>query len=297
MVHIGLSLMGDRKMHYAGAIIGPPRVGKSTALNLANLTCGISEGEYAGKTLFNPDLEGKRTRYMQNKKRIVCIDELPVAALRNEETVKNMMAHSGVEMRGMMRDEELDNRWKPKIFMAMNEKPEYKDTSGAIKERIVPLMVSETRPKDQRDLNLIDKTKMELGGFASSCIRLAQAALKRGYYPLSGAMKAVINEMEAANNPLKSFIQEKCILDTEGFVFISVLHTQYSAYCEDARNIPLAKAKMSNELTQMGKGIIQKKKRNPDNGYLSLIRRSSRRKLTCEMNALEDGLNAYPALP
>jgi hypothetical protein len=31
--------------------------------------------------------------------------------------------------------------------------------------------------------------------------------------------------------------------------------------------------------------------------FLSLIRRSSRRKLTCEMNALEDGLNAYPALP
>jgi len=30
---------------------------------------------------------------------------------------------------------------------------------------------------------------------------------------------------------------------------------------------------------------------------LSLIRRSSRRKLTCEMNAFEDGLNAYPALP
>jgi phage/plasmid-associated DNA primase len=204
MVHIGLSLMSDNKMHYSGAIIGPPRVGKSTALDLANITCGISEKEYAGKTLFNPDLEGKRTRYMQNKKRIVCIDELPVAALRNEETVKNMMAHSGVEMRGMMRDEELDNRWRPKIFMAMNEKPEYKDTSGAIKERIVPLMVGSTRPKDQRDLQLLDKMKPELGGFAASCIRLALAALKRGYYPLSGAMKAVINEMEAANNPLKT---------------------------------------------------------------------------------------------
>ena len=173
MVHVGLSLMADTKMAYAGAIIGPPRVGKSTALNLANLTCGISEGEYAGKTLFNPDLEGKRARYMQNKKRIVCIDELPAETLRNEETVKNMMAHSGVEMRGLMRDEALDNRWKPKIFMAMNEKPEYKDTSSAIKERIVPLMVSGTRPKDQRDLDLIDKMKPELGGFAANTVNLS----------------------------------------------------------------------------------------------------------------------------
>jgi hypothetical protein len=30
---------------------------------------------------------------------------------------------------------------------------------------------------------------------------------------------------------------------------------------------------------------------------LSLIRRSSRRKLTCEINAFEDGLNTYPAFP
>ena len=263
MVHIGLSLMEDAKMHYADAIIGPPRVGKSTALDLANLTCGLEEKKYAGKTLFNSDLEGKRARYMQNKKRIVCIDELPVAALRNEETVKNMMAHSGVEMRGMMKDEELDNRWRPKIFMAMNERPEYKDTSGAIKERIVPLMVSATRPKDKRDLQLIEKMKPELGGFAASCIRLAQAALQRGYYPLSGFMKAIINEMEAANNPLKSFIQEECILDPEGFMFTDELYDLYKPYCTSANNIPLAKYKMSNELTQMGKGITQKRKRNP----------------------------------
>ena len=281
-------------MHYAGAIIGPPRVGKSTALNLANLTCGISEGEYAGKTLFNPDLEGKRTRYMQNKKRIVCIDELPVAALRNEETVKNMMAHSGVEMRGMMKDEELDNRWKPKIFMAMNEKPEYKDTSGAIKERIVPLMVRDTRPKEERDLFLLKKMKPELGGFAASCIRLAMAALNRGYYPLSGAMKQVINEMEVANNPLKSFVQDKCVLDPNGFVFTDALHTLYTAHCKDALNIPLAKYKMSSELTQMGKGIIQKKKRNPDNGYsvergLAGIRLRTGEDPQTEDDAFEDG--------
>ena len=263
MVHIGLSLMADTKMHYAGAIIGPPRVGKSTGLNLANLTCGISEGEYAGKTLFNPDLEGKRARYMQNKKRIVCIDELPAETLRNEETVKNMMAHSGVEMRGLMRDETLDNRWKPKIFMAMNEKPEYKDTSSAIKERIVPLMVSGTRPKDQRDLDLIDKMKPEVGGFAASCIRLAHSALKRGYYPLSGAMKQVLNEMETSNNPLKSFIQADCILDPSGFIFTDELYELYKAYCTPAGNKPLGKSKMSKELCEMGKGIKQKSRRNP----------------------------------
>ena len=264
MVHIGLSLMADTRMHYAGAIIGPPRVGKSTALDLANMTCGISEKEYAGKTLFDTDLEGKRTRYVQNKKRIVCIDELPADTLRNEENVKNMVAHSGVEMRGMMRDDEASNKWKPKMFMAMNEKPEYKDTSGAIKERIVPLMVSATRPKGERDLYLIDKMKPELGGFAASCIRLAKAALKRGYYPLSETMKLIINEMETSNNTLKQFIEEQCILDPgpEGFIFLEELYQKYKDFCEPP-NKPVGKRKMGNELCEMGKGITQKKKRNP----------------------------------
>ena len=113
IAHTGLSLIGDMLMHYAGILYGPPRSGKSTLLNLTNVVCGVEDGDYAGYTLFSPDLEGKRARYTRNRKRVVCIDELPVEALRHEETVKNMTAHSGVEQRGIGRDEEEGNKWRP----------------------------------------------------------------------------------------------------------------------------------------------------------------------------------------
>ena len=79
-------------------------------LNLTNVVCGVEDGDYAGYTLFSPDLEGKRARYTRNRKCVVCIDQLPVEALRHEETVKNMTAHSGVEQRGIGRDEEEGNK-------------------------------------------------------------------------------------------------------------------------------------------------------------------------------------------
>jgi len=263
MVHIGLSLIGDTKMHFACAIIGAPRTGKSVGLNLANMTCGIEEGRYSGKTLFDTDLEGKRVRFMQNKKRIVCVDELPAETLRNEETFKNMTAHSGVEMRGMYKDDEISNRWGPKILMAMNERPEYKDTTGAIKERLVPLLVGETIARENRDIHMVLRFVPELGGFASSCIRLAKASLKNCFYPLSASMKQTINSMAKANNPLKSFLHEECMLDSQGFIVTHTLYERYKAYCLESGNKPLSKAKMSNELVEMKKGIYRKKDRNP----------------------------------
>jgi putative DNA primase/helicase len=280
MVHIGLSLIGDTKMHFACALIGAPRTGKSKALDLANLTCGIEEGQYSGKTLFDVELEGKRTRFIQNKKRIVCVDELPAESLRSEENFKNMTAHSGVEMRGICKDDELKNRWGPKIFMAMNERPEYKDTTGAIKERLVPLLVGETIPKEKRDIHMGGRFAPELGGFASSCIRLAKAALKIGYYPLSGTMKQTINAMAMANNPLKSFIDEQYIIDlTAPIMFTSDLYKEYKEYCTESGNKPLGKAKMSSELVEMRRGITHKRERNTfkenkvDRGLLGLRHR------------------------
>ena len=69
--------------------------------------------------------------------------------------------------------------------------------------------------------------------------------------------------METSNNPLKSFIQADCTLDPNGFIFTDELYELYKAYCTPAGNKPLGKSKMSNELSEMGKGIKQKSKRNP----------------------------------
>jgi len=280
MCHVGLALMRDNRVHQAGAIIGDPRTGKSTALDLALMTCGQKPRSYADKFILDPDLEGKRCRFIHNKNLICCADELPSAALRNEEIFKTMTAHGGVGMRGMCRDDEKDNGWKPKFLMAMNDRPEYKDNSGALRERLVPLMVSSTRARDARNVNIIDDFAPELGGFAASCIRMGKEALKRGYYPLSCKMKLIIGELAIANNTLKAFIEEECFLGADEEIFSQDLYQAYEEFCRMTGHEKLASNKMTNLLCQMKYGIeAHASKMNSYTGkkgrYLTGIRKRS----------------------
>jgi phage/plasmid-associated DNA primase len=142
MAHIGLALMQDSSLHFVLLLLGPTRAGKSTLLALANAACGTSpldnyaeDFSFAGPSLFSRELEGKRSRYRWVHRRIVCADEIPAEALRDEELFKTMSAHGGVEMRGMHKDEDTANRWRPKMILAANDRPRYKDVAGAVSDQ------------------------------------------------------------------------------------------------------------------------------------------------------------------
>jgi putative DNA primase/helicase len=237
MAHGGLALMGDLFIHFFYVLIGARRSGKSTTLALFNALCGaLDPYTFAGHSIFNRDVEGKRSRYKWSKNKIACIDELPQEALREEELLKAMSAHSGVEMRGIGKDEHTDNRWRPKLFMATNDQPRYNDYSSAIKERSIFAEIRAARPKEEREARLfIDKLLPEIGAFAVTCLDLARQVVNRGYYPLSAEMKQLIDRIANEGNPLKDFVQEMCII--EGFnvtkIASSILHEQYKTFCDE----------------------------------------------------------------
>lgn len=261
IAHIGLSLIRDTSFHNFGLLIGPPRAGKSTILALMNAVCGLVDDpwKFAGPSLFSRDLEGKRSRAMWVEYRAVCVDELPGEALRDEELLKLMSAHGGVEMRRIGKDERTDNRWKPKLLMSTNDTPHYKDTSGAIRQRAIIIgCPNGPRPEDQQDKNLVpDKLIPEIGAFAATCLQYALALKQHGYYPRSAAMKKQLDDIEH-NDPLKSFIRECCIAgpgnDTMK-VTSDVLHKAYAEYVTAGGNSPLAKNKMSSAIKDMHIGI------------------------------------------
>lgn len=237
MAHGGLALMGDLFMHYFYVLIGSPRSGKTTILALLNALCGVLDPyAFAGHSIFSRDIEGKRARYKWSKGKLTCIDELPAEALREEELLKAMSAHSGVEMRGIGRDEHTDNRWKPKLLMATNDQPRYSDHSSAIKERSLFAEIRQAKPKEEREAKLFaDKLYPELGAFAASCLDLAEQVLQRGYYPLSASMKQLIDRIANEGNPLKNFLQEECLIDGLKDTRISskTMHEAYEAFCNE----------------------------------------------------------------
>ena len=269
MAHVGLALLGDTKLHKAIIALGVPGSGKSTLIDLLNAVCGLLPKQYVPYDVFSRELEGKRARYTHNKKRIACMDEVPADALQDEETFKSMTAHSGVSMRGLNRDEQVDNQWKPKIFMVANDNPHYKDISGAIKRRLIIIRTPIQRydePKDGQpgqDTLLFDRFLPELEGFVVTCLLYALEVRKRGYYPQSAAMKRDLNEIASNGNPLKACIEDKFILDPKEHELTSVLHTTYVEYCKSmGGNIkPLGSPKFATALCGMNIGVSPKKLR------------------------------------
>jgi putative DNA primase/helicase len=276
MAHLGLALMGDTYMHHAVLLIGPTRAGKTTILALANALCGGNDPwRFAGPSLFSRELEGKRSRSAWNRQRIVCIDELPSEALRDEELFKTMTGHGGVEERGIGKDENINNRWSPKLLMSTNDTPHYKDTSSAIKQRAIIIECPNgPRPDSQQDKKLFpQKLLPELDAFSATCIQLATLALDRGYYPRSDKMKALLDRIASEGNPLKAFLAERCILDRKEKTLAASIYTTYRDYCLENGNKPLARNTLSSALRDMYNGVTTGWMRvdgNPARCYLGI---------------------------
>ena len=241
MALTGLALMRDTSMHHAEIVKGPPRAGKTSLMRLKNAVCGVVNrfaetleeryGSFGGDDLFSPELEGKRARYMRNSQRIVCCDELSPDVFKDcEEMFKNMTSHSGVPMRGMMKNDTQANGWIPKLVMSTNNLPYYKDTSGGIKERLVYIQTPFHLTSSERDPELLNKMLSERQGYARACIALAKEMIKQRRYPKSSAMKELAGHAETNGNTLRSFIADMCVLEKSASVPKSALYAAFNTY-------------------------------------------------------------------
>ncbi len=248
--HLGLALLGDTHLHYMVLLLGPTRSGKTTLLHLGNVLCGQPAAGFAGAELFDRQSEGLRSRVVWNTKRLVAIDELPVEALRNEELVKQMTAHSGVAMRGLHQAEQTENQWRPKLLLCTNEAPRYSDRSGALSERLIPIRCPHTRPPARRNKYLLQRLLPELPALAATCLQLALPLLRDPYatYPISATMRQDLNEIEQDGDTLKSFVAEECVREVGAWVPSADLYAAYRQYCFDNGNAVLSQKKLAGSL-------------------------------------------------
>jgi hypothetical protein len=195
---------------------------------------------------------------------MVCADEIPAEALRDEELFKTMSAHGGVEMRGMHKDEDTSNRWRPKMILAANDRPRYKDVAGAVKERCIFVSCPNHRLRGERDPQLFAKLHAEIGAFAATCIELAKRVLARGYYPMSYAMKHMTDVIARDGNHVKAFVAECCITGVaEDWSVSETIFAAYLSYCaNNGQTSHLPKNVLSATLCNMGIGVSAKRGRH-----------------------------------
>lgn len=252
VTHIGLALMQDTSFYKAILLLGKPRSGKTTALALVNLICGSSKDDaysFASASLFDRASEGNRARATWNDKPIVCIDELPVEALKNEETFKCMVAHSGVGMRQIYKEEITNNKFKPKLIFTTNDIPILQDSSKAMANRLFVFDCNEEKKNTNK--KLLDSFLSELGSFANLCLHYAREAIETGDYPHPDYSQDRIEEISLLSNPLKLFIKEWCIEDPDFWESTGKLFDAYGVFCSKQGVSPYSKNRFSRELCNM----------------------------------------------
>jgi phage/plasmid-associated DNA primase len=236
MAHIGLALLQDLQFHKFLLLYGRPRSGKSTCLDLALAVCGQPAGNYAGDVLFSNDPEGSKSRAAWSTCRLVAIDELPKNAIRGygEENLKKMSAHGGVAQRSLYQAEQTENRWRPKMIMTTNDRPNYSDRSGALTERLVVVECPNSRGDNAQIKGLLARLLAERSPFAVACVYAAQEVIKAQQYPQSLQMLETRSEVEQTGDSVKAFVSEMLNLVPANFESAQRLYESYKAYCSDA---------------------------------------------------------------
>ncbi len=265
MTHVGMALLGDTTLHKALVIIGPSRSGKTTLLKLAQLTLGYRPGQFATSIVFSAESRGANSRatWIDHTPRLVCLDEFPEEALRDEgeELFKSMTAHGGVSMWLKYRDERSENLWQPKLMFATNNRMRYRDQSGALTRRLVVIECPNSLSDYRLDGALLHKLTPELGAFAATCIRLALDAQTRRSYPESDAMRNLLTDIETNGDAAKLWLAENCIYDPHAFESIQALYANFRIWCGENGLYPVSRPKLKDAIIGFWPGILSTKRR------------------------------------
>jgi len=268
MTHLGLALVGDVTFHKALVLIGPPRSGKTTLLRLAQLVLGGTPGQFPTAVLFSSESRGANSRaaWIDQSPRLVCLDEFPEEALRDEgeDLFKSMTAHGGVSMWLKYRNERPENLWTAKLLFATNNKMRYRDPSGALTRRLLILECPNSLPDERLDGSLLDKFRPELGAFAAACIQLALQAQHSRIYPESAAMRALLTDIERNGDAVKLWVSENCICTPNVFTPTKMLYANFTGWCAENGLHSVSRPKLRDVLCGYHIGIHCTKQRATD---------------------------------
>jgi hypothetical protein len=258
MVQVGLALLGDTTRHAFIYLIGPPRAGKNTLLQLAHYATGQTENpnSYADASLLSSETEGKRSRFVWSQRRLVGIDEVKAdVALRCEEMINKLSAHSGAEMRGMNKDEQTNNQWLPKLMFAANNAPRFVDNSGALQARMHIVRCPKSNLGTE-DFDLFtEKLRPQAGAFASLCLGLAVGILRcKLGMPISARMIDERSEL-ADQNPLRSFVMERCVIGASERELVTSLYEDYKQHCDESGHKPMSRNRLLQSLKDSGHAV------------------------------------------
>lgn len=255
---MGYVLSGDTWAQKGMIIVGPPRAGKGIIGHIMTKLLGESmvsspSLHSLGKDFGLEPLLDKRLCLISDARLSNRVDIMAVI-----EVLLRVTAGDSIGV-GRKHKTSIQEKLDARVMMLSNEMPLLSDNSNAINTRFLILSLQNSF-LGREDINLLERLDSDLSAIARWAVEGYRRVRKRGAFVEPLSSKIARDEWYAENNPLEQFLEDRCIVETEGRVELSALFDAYRTWAE-ARGLPnLAANTLSRRLSVMLQGRIRRGK-------------------------------------
>jgi len=225
---MGLCLTLDTSFQKMLLVIGPRRGGKGTIFRIM----GIFLGE---ENVAAPNADSLVKNFGMQPllgKPLAIISDARFAGKGIQVAIERLLNISGED--SVMVDQKyrdpLSVKLPTRFMIASNEMPMLPDSAGAIANRFLILRTTKSF-LGREDRTLIDALKREMPGILKLMLSGLRRLHRQGFTQTSYQLD-FIRELEELGSPIRSFVQECCVLGTDRALPCTTLWQEWRRWCE-----------------------------------------------------------------
>lgn len=227
----GYLLVPDTSQQKIFLIEGPPRSGKGTIGRVLEKLVGQRNYCSPGLTALGSDFGGQG---LIGKQLAVVSDARRGKGTNMGQAVELLLRASGEDPVSLNRKNK--EFWQGtlvvRFLILCNGVPDFRDDSGALANRFVPLRLTRSF-LGREDPGLTDKLLAELPGILAWAIEGWRRLQARGHFVPAPSGAEMVVEMLRQGSPIRSFVDDCCVLDGDAWVPKVDLYGAYRSWCED----------------------------------------------------------------
>jgi P4 family phage/plasmid primase-like protien len=251
----GYLLVPDTSQQKVFLLVGPARSGKGTIGRV--LTRLVGEANVVGSDMRT--LGGNFGLQPLIGKQLAIVADMRLGKRSDPATIaENLLRISGEDL--VTADRKNKTAWTGTLavrFVIMtNELPRFSDASGALANRFVPLVMTETF-LGREDHGLTARLLGELPGILNWAVDGWRRLRGRGHFVLPGSSRDAVQDLLDMASPVSAFVRDVCVLDPEARAEKGQLYAAWREWCL-ARGEPIAEeAVFSRDLYAATAGCVR----------------------------------------
>jgi putative DNA primase/helicase len=254
---VGHLISGATDIHKGMLLIGPKRAGKGTVLDVCSALLGDGA---VGIQLDSFD----KNFGMQNLigKGLATIGDARFGLRTNKAVVERLLSLTGFDTMqiDVKQKDPMSVRLPTRLMIATNESPKFIEASDALSTRFLILNFV-TSFYRREDLRLKHRLMKELPGIARWALAGYRDLRAQGFFTETEKGLEMQEQMIHDAAPIRSFIEDECVLGASHHVVSQELFDRYRTWCEQANTYVMDRSTFFRDLNTAYPGKFENTKR------------------------------------